>query len=205
MDPPKNRINKLLSRVWVNIYGVWIANRMYWSLKHIATINNYESLTELRTPKETVTTAHIVFWVFTSRYLIAASNGGRFPSSEFPNSPPPQEPASHFLQLKNKSYVMADGQSASLSWCKAFIWGHDQIFSTVRELRALLTRCALSDEKTALLFTTDSILVSAVFLWTDSRGTHGHISLSQIRNSPNVEGQVPIFVSTKNRVAQLCP
>jgi hypothetical protein len=36
-------------------------------------------------------------------------------------------------------------------------------------------------------------LASAVILSSESRGTQGHILLSQIRDSPNLEGQVPVF------------
>jgi hypothetical protein len=36
-----------------------------------------------------------------------------------------------------------------------------------------------------------------------SRRTHDHILLSQIRDSPNLEGQVPVFISHRNRVTQL--
>jgi hypothetical protein len=32
-----------------------------------------------------------------------------------------------------------------------------------------------------------------------------HILLSQIRGSPNLEGQIPVFISPRNRVAQLYP
>jgi hypothetical protein len=32
---------------------------------------------------------------------------------------------------------------------------------------------------------------------------HDHILLSQIRDSPNLEGQVPVFISPRNRVVQL--
>jgi hypothetical protein len=46
-------------------------------------------------------------------------------------------------------------------------------------------------------------LASAVILRSESRGTHDHILLSQIRDSPNLEAQVPVFISHKNRVAQL--
>jgi hypothetical protein len=45
----------------------------------------------------------------------------------------------------------------------------------------------------------------AVTFGPESLGTHGHILLSQIRDSPNLEGQVPIFISPRNRVAQLYP
>jgi hypothetical protein len=46
---------------------------------------------------------------------------------------------------------------------------------------------------------------SAVILGPESRGTHDHILLSHIRDSPNLEGQGPVFISPRNRVAQLCP
>jgi uncharacterized protein (DUF2141 family) len=48
-------------------------------------------------------------------------------------------------------------------------------------------------------------LASAVILRSESQGTHGHILMSQIRDFPNLEGQVPVFKSPKNRVAQLYP
>jgi hypothetical protein len=49
------------------------------------------------------------------------------------------------------------------------------------------------------------VLASAVILGSESLGTHDHILLSQIRGSPNLEGQVPVFISPRNRVAQLYP
>jgi hypothetical protein len=48
-------------------------------------------------------------------------------------------------------------------------------------------------------------LASAVILRSESRGTDGHILLSQIRDFPNLEGHVPTFISSRNRVAQLYP
>jgi hypothetical protein len=44
--------------VSVTIDEVWIGNRIYWILTFVTT-NNYDSLTELHTPKITVTKAHI--------------------------------------------------------------------------------------------------------------------------------------------------
>jgi hypothetical protein len=38
-------------------------------------------------------------------------------------------------------------------------------------------------------------LASAVILRSDSRGTHNHILLSQIRDYRNLEGHVPVFIS----------
>jgi hypothetical protein len=49
------------------------------------------------------------------------------------------------------------------------------------------------------------VLASSVILGSESRGTHDYILLSQIRDSPSLEGQVPIFISPRNRVARLYP
>jgi hypothetical protein len=45
-------------------------------------------------------------------------------------------------------------------------------------------------------------LASAVILGSESRWTHDYILLSQIRHSPNLEGQVPVFITPRDRVAQ---
>jgi hypothetical protein len=37
------------------------------------------------------------------------------------------------------------------------------------------------------------VLASAVILGSESRGNHDHILLSEVRDSPNLEGQVPVF------------
>jgi hypothetical protein len=44
-----------------------------------------------------------------------------------------------------------------------------------------------------------------IYSQVESRGIHDHILLSQIRGSPNLEVQVPVFISPRNRVAQLYP
>jgi hypothetical protein len=46
-------------------------------------------------------------------------------------------------------------------------------------------------------------LASAVILRFESQGIYDHILLSQIRDSPNLEGQVPVFISPRHRMAQL--
>jgi hypothetical protein len=48
-------------------------------------------------------------------------------------------------------------------------------------------------------------MASTVILGYKSRWTHDHNLLSQIRDSPNLEGQVPVFISPTNKVAQLYP
>jgi hypothetical protein len=49
------------------------------------------------------------------------------------------------------------------------------------------------------------VLASTVILWSESRGTHDHILLFQTRDSPSLEGQVPIFISPRTRDAWLYP
>jgi hypothetical protein len=97
----------------------------------------------------------------------------------------------------DQSFVTTDGQSTSLSSCQAPNWGQNQIFITPRQLRVwwcgapFLTRgrvCGLQ-----LLLG----LASGVILESESRGTQDRILLSQIRDSPNLESQVPVFISPK--------
>jgi hypothetical protein len=47
------------------------------------------------------------------------------------------------------------------------------------------------------------VLTSAVTLRSESRGTHDHNLQSQIRDSRNLDGQVPVFISPRNRMARL--
>jgi hypothetical protein len=56
-----------------------------------------------------------------------------------------------------------------------------------------------------LSFTIVVGLASAVILWSECRKTHDHISLSQIRKSPNLKSQIPVFISPRNTVAQVYP
>jgi hypothetical protein len=49
------------------------------------------------------------------------------------------------------------------------------------------------------------VFASAIILGSESHEDHDHILLSQTRNSPNLEGEVLIFISPRNRVTQLHP
>jgi hypothetical protein len=46
---------------------------------------------------------------------------------------------------------------------------------------------------------------ATVTLGSDSHGTQDRILLSQFPDSPNLEDQVPVFISSKNCLAQLYP
>jgi hypothetical protein len=52
-----------------------------------------------------------------------------------------------------ESYITTDGQSASLSWIKAPIWGLQPDFYFCQTVVSLLMWGALSDEMTGLSFT----------------------------------------------------
>jgi hypothetical protein len=58
---------------------------------------------------------------------------------------------------------------------------------------------ALSNVKSGLHF---SVFAGAAFLRSASHGTHEH---SLFLTLPNQEGQVPVYISPRNRVAQLYP
>jgi hypothetical protein len=79
----------------------------------------------------------------------------------------------------------------------------DQIFVTVRRLRVCgcgafsLTRGRFCHLYLLLALATRVILAS------ESCRTHDHISLSQIRDYTNLDGQVPVFISPNGLVAQL--
>jgi hypothetical protein len=105
--------------------------------------------------------------VSTSRCLVAASNGGRSPFSGFPNYPRPRltvsdsnssrlncsSPLTHQPITTTQSHVTTDGQSASLSWCQAPIWGQRADLYYCLPVAELLMWGALSDERTGLSFT----------------------------------------------------
>jgi hypothetical protein len=81
----------------------------------------------------------------------------------------------------------------------------DRIFIAVRQLQVCwcgafsLTRERVCHLQLLL------VLASAVTPGSESHGTHDHILLSQIKDSSDVEDQVFVFISPRDRVAQLYP
>jgi hypothetical protein len=143
-----------------------------------------------------------------------AFNIGRSPSFVFPNGPQPQLPASHrnSSQLISPSSPLSNSESESESLydcqftANQFVLATSplklttSIFST-EHLRynpyatSSLTRGWVCRLQLPLVF------ASAVILVSESHGVHDHILLSQIRDSSNLEGQVPVSISPRNRVA----
>jgi hypothetical protein len=63
----------------------------------------------------------------------------------------------------------------------------------------------LSDERMGLSFTIAADPRQRSHSRVESGGTCNRILLSQIRDTPNLEGQVPVFISPRIRVAQFYP
>jgi hypothetical protein len=76
---------------------------------------------------------------------------------------------------------------------------YERIFVTVKTVTGLLMWGALSDDRTGLSFTILLVLASAVILGSESRCTHDHILLSQILDSHNLEGQIPVLVTCQKK------
>jgi hypothetical protein len=76
---------------------VWIGNRIHWTLKQPVITNNYNSLTELHTPKITVTTEHTKSC---QSFLGSVFEWRMYPFLWFPKAAWPQLPATHFSQLQ---------------------------------------------------------------------------------------------------------
>jgi hypothetical protein len=97
-----------------------------------------------------------------------------------------------------------DSQSASLSLCRAHVWGPWPDFS-LSFLMSLscgmpsLTRGRVSNFQLVLG------LISTVFLVYVSRGTHQHIFIISILRLPQLAGPHSCTNSRRNKMAQLCP
>jgi hypothetical protein len=92
-----------------------------------------------------------------------------------------------------------------LSCLQAPIWSPRPNFYYCQTVAGLLMWGAFSVKRRVCHLESLLVLASAVILGSESLGTHDHILLSQIQDSPNLEGQVPVFISPRNRVAPLNP
>jgi hypothetical protein len=126
------------------------------------TTNNYDSLTELRTSKITVTAAHIKPSQFAMSSSVVA--WWRIPTvSSLPCSRSYRLATLSRLtrcfncrfssRSKSQIYVTTDGQSASMPWCQDPIWGPRPDFCFCQRVAGSLMWGALSDERTGLSLT----------------------------------------------------
>jgi hypothetical protein len=81
--------------------------------------------------------------------------------------------------------MATDGQSASLSWNKATIWGLRPDFYYCQTVVGFVdVGHSVWREDESVVYICCWVLASAVTLESESRGTRGHISPSQIRDFP---------------------
>jgi hypothetical protein len=85
-------------------------------------------------------------------------------------------------QSESESFVTTDGQSASLSWNKAPIWGVLPVFITVRLLQVCYCGALSLTKGRVCRLQMLLALASAVILGSQSRGTRDHILLAQIQD-----------------------
>jgi hypothetical protein len=74
---------------------------------------------------------------------------------------------------------------------------HDQQFSQLKHCGHSTYATSSLTRGLVCLLQLLLVLASAVILGSESLGIHDHILLSQIRDSPNMEGQVPILISLR--------
>jgi hypothetical protein len=79
----------------------------------------------------------------------------------------------------------------------------DQIFATVRQVWVYLFGVPSLTRGWVCRLQLLLVLASSFIPMSESRRTHDYILLSQIRDSPNLEGQVPVFISPMKRVVRL--
>jgi hypothetical protein len=83
-------------------------------------------------------------------------------------------------------------------------WVQDQIFITINHLWICLRETPSLTSGLVFRLQLLLALVSVVILGSTPLRTHDHILLPQIGDSPNLDGQVPVFISPRKRVTQLC-
>jgi hypothetical protein len=178
----------------------------------LGTIINYSATDNLHTLQ--ITTANAMSFpaccVFTSHSLVNASNTGDTTSSALRSSlnggSLQTDSLLHsfpygtdYFQSQNHSYLTTGGLPANSSSWRQVPWdSRPELFQ--------LNTCGHSPHATSSLMRgwirhlqLLLVLDSAVILRSESRGTRDHILLSQTRASPNLEGQVPVFISPREQ------
>jgi hypothetical protein len=153
---------------------VWVFNWIYWTTNLIAT-NNYNNLTELHTSKVTVTAAHTTTFQYTLSviwWLLPIADVSLPLCS--PNVHCLRYSGSHFgqLQLKVKVEVMLGPTVFTVS-CRCLYVGH----LLWPEIESVVFGCCWASPRHSPYFTASN--------W----------------RLPNLQGQVPVFISSRNRIA----
>jgi hypothetical protein len=94
-------------------------------------------------------------------------------------------PQRHFVH--HKSHMTRHGLESGPPWWETSDW-------QLELWRGLSLRNTLSDENGSVVYNCCWPSPAQPFSGQSPNGTHGHILLSQIRDSSNLEGQVPLFI-----------
>jgi hypothetical protein len=107
--------------------------------------------------------------------------------------------AFYWFVAQCQSYITTDSQLANSSWCQAPIWDPRPIFLSPWNFFRQLQVCYFVAPSLTRGWVCNLLLLpalaSAVPLGSESRGAQDHILLSQFLSSPNLVGQVPVFIS----------
>jgi hypothetical protein len=111
---------------------------------------------------------------------------------------------------QSQSYVTTDSQSASQSWCQAPILDSRPIFSVLsliilRQLQICLCGCPLWGEVWSVVFSFSRASVAQPFSGLSPTVLMSIFYCLYFWDSPNLEGQAPVFIFPRNRAAQLYP
>jgi hypothetical protein len=137
-----------------------------------------------------------------SSWLLWTSRGCLFPRTQNCTVPTESESES---ESESEPYVTTDDQLASLSWNKAPIWDLRPDLYYYQTVAGLLMLGALSDERPGLSFTITAgpLQHNRSLVWV-LRDSWPYFTVSD-SGLPNLEGQVPEFISPRNSMAQLYP
>jgi hypothetical protein len=132
-----------------------------WRAEHGWNFPTLSNLQNSHVTTQKVSQNRLVFSVFTSRCLVAASNDKIFPFLWIPERCPASATSFSLVttatlnrnQNHCQCYVTTDGQSANVPWCQAPIWDPRADFYYCKAVSDLLMWGALSDEKTGVSFT----------------------------------------------------
>jgi hypothetical protein len=140
--------------------------------------------------------------------MAAASNNGRSPASSFPKYLRPQLPTSHFSHLASATLNWLNKRSTSKLCYERWSVGHSVLVSDLH-LGATVRECGFVDVGCPIWQEGESVIYNCCWSFTvqsfsgPSHAELNHISLSQGRGSPKLVGQVPVFISPRNRVSRL--
>jgi hypothetical protein len=140
----------------VTVDGVWIGN---WFIEHLqfVTTTNYSAIAN----SHTLQSLQRVLSLLSLLCLYHVLGGWRPSHTNLLFFKVPSEDV-----LISQSHITTDGQSVSLSWCRAPSWAHDQILITVWQLLPCPWEGALSDEMTGLSFVSQSAVLGQLSVCT---------------------------------------